>query len=258
MQLKEGKKFVLVLDNIDWEVKVHDMRSESQNTSVHAVASSLVFDHVNSGHLPDNGPQKCFADCQMKELLKLSDEEERCTRERYKIFLGRMLREHFPAFEFLSSVVPAQTPCQYQAEMKSESVVVPLPVLMKDEKKYEEVVDVLDQLKVWVRDIYSRAGICAPPPDQVCVNPGPPIAAPSRPDQPASHVPPVPQPDDPLPNVKIPCFGDQLTRVRFAGAKDLRAGSHTPQDRFDHLYPFRIVDWHTKRSFLKVRPLLPN
>ena len=133
-QLKEGKKFVLVLDNIGWEVKVHDMRSEIQNTSVHAVVSSLVFDRVTSGHLPDNGPQKCFADCQMKELLKLSDEEERCTRERYKIFLGRMLREHFPAFEFLSSVVPAQTPCQYQAEMKSESVVVPLPVLMKDEK----------------------------------------------------------------------------------------------------------------------------
>lgn len=97
-----------------------------------------------------------------------------------------------------------------------------------------------------------------PPPDQVHVNPGPPIAAPSRPDQPASHVPPAPQPDDPLANVKIPCFGDQLTRVRFAGAKDLRAGSHIPQDRFHHLYPFRIVDWHTKRSFLKVRPLLPN
>lgn len=77
-QLKEGKKFVLVLDNIGWEVKVHDMRSEIQNTSVHAVVSSLVFDRVTSGHLPDNGPQKCFADCQMKELLKLSDEEERC------------------------------------------------------------------------------------------------------------------------------------------------------------------------------------
>ena len=59
-QLKEGKKFVLVLDNIDWEVKVHDMRSESQNTSVHAVASSLLFDRVNSGHLPDNGTQKCL------------------------------------------------------------------------------------------------------------------------------------------------------------------------------------------------------
>ena len=80
-----------------------------------------------------------------------------------------------------------------------------------------------------------------------------PIGAPARPDQPASHVPPVPQIEDPLANVIIPCYGDQLTRVRLAGAKDLRAGCHTPQDRLDHLYPFRIVDWHTKRSFLKVK-----
>ena len=40
--------------------------------------------------------------------------------------------------------------CRYQAEMSSESTLVPLPVLMKDEKKYAEVVNVLDQLEVWV------------------------------------------------------------------------------------------------------------
>ena len=80
----------------------------------------------------------------------------------------------------------------------------------------------------------------------------PPIAAPSRPDQPASHVLPTPEPGDPLAKVKVPIFGDQLTRVRLAGAKDLRAGCRTPQDRLDHLYPYKIVDWHTKRSFLKV------
>ena len=43
-QVKAGKKFVLVLDNIDWDVKVHDMRSHKQNTSVLAVATSIVFD----------------------------------------------------------------------------------------------------------------------------------------------------------------------------------------------------------------------
>ena len=63
-------------------------------------------------------------------------------------------------------------------------------------------------------------------------------------------MPPETIADDPLARVRIPCFGDQLTRVRLAGAKDLRAG------RLDHLYPFRIVDWHTKRSFLKVSTTL--
>ena len=52
----------------------------------------------------------------------------------------------------------------------------------------------------------------------------------SHPGQPLSHIHPVADPDDPLANLKVPCFGDQLTRVRFAGAKDLRVGCHTPRD----------------------------
>ena len=160
--------------------------------------------------------------------------------------------EFLPAFDFLKDVVPDHTICEYHQEMNTKSVVVPLPVLLKDEKKYAEVVDVLDQLELWAHEIYSKAGLCVPA-DPDHVPPAPAVGPPARPDQPASHVPPVPQIEDPLANVKIPCYGDQLTRVRLAGAKDLRAGCHTPQDRLDHLYPFRIVDWHTKRSFLKVK-----
>lgn len=78
----------------------------------------------------------------------------------------------------------------------------------------------LDQLELWTCEIYSKAGLCNPA-DPVHVPPGPSIGAPVRLDQPASHVPPVPQIEDPLAHVKIPCYGNQLTRVRLAGAKDL-------------------------------------
>ena len=250
--VKEGRSFVFVLDNVDWDVKVHDMRSDKQSQSVHAVATTIVFDRVSSKHLPDAGPKNSLANCNLKDTLSLNDEEKRCKREQNKVFIGRILVEFFPAFDFLKDFVPDHTPCEYHTEMSTKSVVVPLPVLLKDEKKYAEVVDVLDQLELWTREIYSKAGLCNPA-DPEHVPPGPPIGAPARPDQPASHVPPVPQIEDPLANVIIPCYGDQLTRVRLAGAKDLRAGCHTPQDRLDHLYPFRIVDWHTKRSFLKVK-----
>lgn len=61
----------------------------------------------------------------------------------------------------------------------------------------------------------------------------------SHPDQPLSHVHPAIDPNDPLVKIKIPCSGDQLSRVRLAGAKDLRAGCHDAKDRTDHVYPVK-------------------
>ena len=251
--VREGKTFVLVIDNIDWTLKVHDMRSDKQNTSVHAVATSMVFDRVKRDDLDDEIPNVNLKNVDFKDLLKLDQEEIECTRERYRIFLGRILSNTFEFFRFFSDIVPDHTPCRYQAEMARQSVVVPMPVLMKDEKKYTDIINVLDQLETWTHDIYSQAGICDTYTIKDHVPPNLPVNSRSRPDQPSAHIPPTPEASDPLQNVQIPCFGDQLTRVRLAGAKDLRSGCHTPRDRLEHIHPVRIVDWHTKRSFLKVQ-----
>ena len=79
--------------------------------------------------------------------------------------------------------------------MRTQSVVVPLPVLMKDEKNYSDLVDVLDHFEAWVHEMYTKGGLCNPT-EEDHIPPGPPIVAPSRPDQPSSHLPPVPCKDD--------------------------------------------------------------
>ena len=250
--VRSGHKFVYVLDNIDWEEKVHDMRKDSQNKSVHAVATSIVFSRVPAGSLPDSGPQQDLKNCNVRELVDMDEAELDAIRNRYRILLAKILFEHFPAFAKFKPYMPKDTECQHHEEMSKKSDVITMPVLMKDEKKYAECVDVLDQLEKWTYDIYSAAGLCSSEKTH-SDDPAPPIGSSSRPDQPASHVRPTASEKDPLRGVKVLCFGDQLTRVRFAGAKDLRAGCHSPKDRLDHLYPFCIVDWHTKRSFLKVQ-----
>jgi len=250
-KVKEGETFVCVLDNVDWMKKVHVMRLDAQNVDVHAVATSLVFDRVLSKHFPDAGQQKSLADCNMRELVSLTDEESCKLKERYRFLLAIILCEQFPGFRFLQDLVPTHLPHVNLKAMTRKSTVVPFPVLLKDEKKYTEVVDVLDQLETWTHEIYSKAGLCSTAVPASHQHPDLPSTS-SRPDPTASHFRPVTATSDPLQYVKVPCFGDQLSRVRFAGAKDLRSGPHTPRDRFDHIYPFRIVDWHTKRSSLKV------
>ena len=47
-EVKDGKTFSFVIDNIDWEEHVHEMRSDNQNESVHAVATSIVFHHTKN------------------------------------------------------------------------------------------------------------------------------------------------------------------------------------------------------------------
>ena len=78
---KEGKKFVFVLDNIDWDAKVHDMHSGHQNKSVHAVASSTVFDRVSPDHLPNKDSQRTVRNCNLRDILPLTNEEKQSTKE---------------------------------------------------------------------------------------------------------------------------------------------------------------------------------
>ena len=119
-------------------------------------------------------------------------------------------------------------------------------------KKCAECVDVMDMVEEWTHQIYSAAGLCqssgstpfshsvsasTSQPAFFDANPDPsqPMSSSSivassqlapqqhsRPDQPASHIPPNLSDEDPLCGVRVPCFGDQLTRVRMAGAKDHR------------------------------------
>ena len=120
--VKAGKKFCYVVDHIDWEEKVHDIRPSHQNKSVHAVAASMVFSRVPSDHLSDDGPQHNVKTFDFKELVHMSNEEMSKIKDRYRVL--KHVSDVFKCKSFIS----VTTNCEY-ADLSSErSEKVTLPV----------------------------------------------------------------------------------------------------------------------------------
>ena len=53
--------------------------------------------------------------------------------------------------------------------------------------------------------------------------------------------------------VAVTVGGDQLTRCHLDSAKQLRAGTHEPCERFDHLTPVVEEMFHVQQDYLEVR-----
>ena len=118
-----------------------------------------------------------------------------------------------------------------------------LPLLNANEATYEDCVSILRSYEQWISEIYVKADE-VPHVDNPEVPEG--LAAPGQ-----TNAHKEDTPADPMREIKIVFADDQLTRVRFAGAKDFLSSSHTPSDRFEHCSPFKPVMWHTKASLLQ-------
>ena len=234
--VKEGKHLQGTGNNWDMKIHVHDMQSSHQNQNLHYFASNLIVERVTCQNLSPTAPRKDITKLSNSVFL-LSDEEVIKLQEGSKVLVGRVLVAGIQSLSFLKSVIPKHIPHKYQEEMSEKSIIVPLPIQLKDEKKYSDIVDILDYYEDQLEDIYTKAKVIEKPTKQKEQQPVSIEAQSSLPDQPRAHYHKVGE-NDHMKVVSVPFGGDQMTRVRFAGAKDLRAGSHTAKERLNHCSPF--------------------
>lgn len=249
-EVKQGKKLQGTGDNWDIRVLVHDMRSDHQNKDLHYFASNLIVDRVPCEGLCQVYPRRNIQTLPNCHFL-LNDAETDKLREDFKVLVGRVLVAHIPSLSFLKAVIPQHIAHRYTNEMAKKSAIVSLPTQLKDEKKYDDVVDILCFYENTLEEIYSKAGVINVPRNTAQAMPNGSLEGmQSAPDQPGAHITRHDD-DDHMKDVCVPFGGDQLTRVRFAGAKDLRKGCHTAKDRFEHCSPFVVEPFHTKMSYLQ-------
>lgn len=244
-KLKNGSVFRGTGDNWDLRILKGQMRKNDQNTDLHLFASNLIENRVHFTNVRNDIP-KCDISLIDRSKFSLNIREWTVYMDCAKILVGRVFLEFFPKFNFLKTIIPTHIPHQYTNQMSNKSTIMSMPIINANEASYADCVVILRCYEKWIATLYHKAGIL----NQLPQPQNPPI--PDRlpePGQRKAHTNFTE--NDPMKEMKISFAGDQLTRVRFAGAKDLLAPAHTPSDRFEHCSPFKPAMWHTKASLLQ-------
>ncbi|XP_048249938.1 uncharacterized protein LOC124128741 isoform X2 [Haliotis rufescens] len=187
----------------------------NKSKDYHFFASDFVLDRVNVMHLPDNAPIGNTDQIGPDHFLP-NPEEIKKFRNCLKIFIARKLVHNISGLSWMKSILPEHIPHDHQEEMSKRSSIFILPIMLKNESKYSDCIGIMDGYVEWINRWYAKAGRGSE-----------------------------------LEHLQVPVGGDQLTRVRLQGAKALREGCHTQQERFEQLEPVVVEMFHTLQDFLE-------
>ncbi|XP_053405511.1 uncharacterized protein LOC123528628 [Mercenaria mercenaria] len=209
--VKQGKKFRIIGDNVNFHMGVAQARKNTGKVShmEHWFGSAAIVQNVSFPDLPGTHPQHDLRYLPAATFM-LDEHEWNGIMFKFSLIMTRILVDFFPWLKFAKSAV-SQVIDDIPEGLKEPNLVIPLPILHKNEQKYAEVVDILDSYQELCETTYEAA-------------------------------------EKPLQEVHI--GGDQLTRERFSGAKRLRAAALSETERFESLFPITFELFHLQMTVL--------
>lgn len=151
--IKDGIPFKFWGDNVDKQRRVRDLRSDNQGEMLH-MFSLLV------GRSRTPAPELRFTG----QLSQLTETEESfflptgtdilAVKKNLVVLVGRILTQYFPGLATLSKIVPKHIQHQYSSKMCQKSEVVVLDVLMKNEAKHKDMLDIMATLQDYLGKDY--------------------------------------------------------------------------------------------------------
>ncbi len=216
VQAIKSRSYVKITgDNLDMYVRTQHQASDRSHRDLHLFTSNLITHRLPLQEVPNAPPIVDVTRLTPEDFLP-SVQEKHHLLEAYGIIIGRLMAKHLTAFRWMEAVLPQHIPHRYSDHMALKSDVHPLPIMMKNEAKYEDCVDIMDMYEDELIHLFTEAF------GDTSV----------------------------LDEKKVVVGGDQLTRVRLQGAKRLRAMAPERRKKFEHLFPIVCEMWHNKQDLL--------
>ncbi len=134
---------------------MRDVRSDHQKSLVHMYSILAGRSRTPASHLSHQGTVADLAGLSYTEFLPTQDDVE-CVTSNLVVIVSRILTEYISDLAPLSKAVIKHIPHKYSAQMSKKSEVVVLDVLMKNEAKHSDMIDILKHIVGYLGDNYPH------------------------------------------------------------------------------------------------------
>jgi len=161
--IRDGQDGKINGDNLDLRVTTNDVRMKNRDKDYHFFASDFTPYRVNASDFLSNSYlqqyQKGHPDKEITvDKFMLSNEDMKMYKETLAMLIGRQLSSKFKTFKWMGKVVPEHIDHPLQDVMSRKTTSFQLPILLKNESKYEDCLGIMDSYEQQFASYYNRAG----------------------------------------------------------------------------------------------------
>ena len=151
--IREGVVLKFWGDNLDKQRHVRDLRSDNQGEMLHMFSMIVGRSRTPAPELSFTGQIAQLKDASPAHF-KPGVADVAVVKDNLIILVARTLTEHIPSLAAFSKVVPKHIIHRYSVEMSKKSEVAVLDVLMKNEAKHKDMLDVMNTLQGYLGEDY--------------------------------------------------------------------------------------------------------
>lgn len=164
--ISEGATFKFIGDNVDQKRGVRDPRSDHSGEMLHMYSVLVMKSRLPPADLERSGRVAQVSTLPWSSFVPSRADVE-AVKQNLVVLVARLLTEYFKDLTPLSKSVPQHIQHQFTHQMSQKSEVAVMDVLMKNEARHSDMVDIMRTMQGYLGDEYPAAHRVASGGDQL-------------------------------------------------------------------------------------------